>query len=88
LRYHTEQGAKIAMPGYFFTISTSGQAQPTNTSDCQDSDMAKREASGMFADMARDISRRLHLGADWQIEVADDAGKSIFKIRVTAESVK
>jgi hypothetical protein len=76
------------VPRYSFTVSAGGQAQPTNTSECQDSDVAKREASGMFADMARDISRQLPLGADWQIAVADDAGKSIFKIMVTAESLK
>jgi hypothetical protein len=74
------------MPCYSFTISESGQAKPTNTSDCPDDDAAKREASGMFADMARDISKRLPLSPDWQIAIADDTGKSIFRIKVTAES--
>jgi hypothetical protein len=74
------------MPRYSFTISAGGQSQPTNISDCPDDDAAKREALGMFADMARDISKRLRLSPDWQIEIADDTGKSIFKIKVTAES--
>jgi hypothetical protein len=73
------------MPHYSFRISQGGKPQPSNTSDCPDDDAAKREASGMFADMARDISKRLQLSSDWQIEVGDDTGKSIFKIKVTAE---
>jgi hypothetical protein len=72
------------MPLYSFTISQDGQPQPSNTSECPDESAAKREASGMFADMARDISERPT--PDWQIKVTDDAGKSIFKITVTAES--
>jgi hypothetical protein len=42
----------------------------------------------MFADMARDISERLQSAPDWQIEVADDTGKSIFRIKLTVESLK
>jgi hypothetical protein len=37
--------------------------------------------------MSRDISKRLQSDdSDWQIEVADAAGKSIFKIKVATES--
>jgi len=39
----------------------------------------------MFADMARDISSQLQSGHDWKIDVADAAGKTIFRIKVTAE---
>jgi len=64
-----------------------GQPQPSNTFDCKDDGAAKKEASGTFADMSRDISKRLQLNdSDWQIEVADEAGKSIFKIKVATES--
>jgi hypothetical protein len=74
------------VPRYSFTISQGGQPQPSNTFDCKDDGAAKKEASGTFADMSRDISKRLQLDdPDWQIEVADEAGKSIFTIRVTAE---
>jgi hypothetical protein len=75
------------VPRYSFTISQGGQPQPSNAFDCKDDGAAKKEASGTFADMSRDISKRLQLDdPDWQIEVADEAGKSIFTIRVTAES--
>jgi hypothetical protein len=73
------------MPHYSFTISRGGQSQPSSISDCPNDDSARKEAAGMFADMARDISERLQLTLDWQIEVADDTGKSIFRIKITAE---
>ena len=38
----------------------------------------------MFADVARDIAKDLQSTPEWQIEVADDTGKLIFKINVTA----
>jgi hypothetical protein len=72
------------MPRYSFSVSQGGPPQHTSD-DCPDDDAAKREASGMFADMARGISKRLQLHPDWQIDVADDAGESIFKIKVAAE---
>ncbi|MDP1585489.1 MAG: hypothetical protein Q8M18_18885 [Bradyrhizobium sp.] len=40
----------------------------------------------MFADVARDIAKDLQSAPEWQIEVLDDAGRFISKIRVTAES--
>jgi hypothetical protein len=75
------------MPRYSFTIIQGGESQPSNIFDCKDDRAAKKEASDTFADMSRDISKRMQLdGADWQIEVADAAGKSLFKIKVATES--
>jgi hypothetical protein len=75
------------MPRYSFTIIQGGQLRPSNSFDCKDDGAAKKEAAGTFADMSRGISERLELDdSDWQIEVADEAGKSIFKIKVAAES--
>ena len=74
------------MPHYSFTISRGGRFQPSTVSDLADDDAAEREAAGMFADVARDIAKDLQSTPEWQLEVSDDAGRSIFKIRVTAES--
>jgi uncharacterized protein DUF6894 len=75
------------MPRYSFTIVQGGQLRPSNSFDYKDDGAAKKEAAGTFADMSRSISERLELDdSDWQIEVADEAGKSIFKIKVAAES--
>ena len=40
----------------------------------------------MFADVARDIAKDLQSAPEWQIEVSDDAGRSIYTIKVTAGS--
>jgi hypothetical protein len=39
----------------------------------------------MFGDMARDIAAELPSNPKWQIEVADEAGKTIFRLSVLAE---
>ena len=73
------------MPHFSFTISQGGRPRPSIVSDHPDDDTAKREAAGMFADVARDIAGELQSTPDWQIEVADETGKSILKIKITAE---
>jgi hypothetical protein len=42
----------------------------------------------MFADMARDFSTELQSIRDWRMEVSDDTGRLIFKVKLTAESLK
>jgi len=76
------------MPHYSFRISQGDQPHPSIASECLNDDAAKGEASGTFADLARDISIRLQSAPDWQIEVADHAGKPIFRIKISAESLK
>ena len=39
----------------------------------------------MFADIARDIAKDLQSAPEWQ-EISDDAGRSIYTIKVTAGS--
>lgn len=73
------------MPMYSFTVS-SHRGQTPSVSDCVNDDAAKREAAGMFADVARDIAKDLQSAPEWQIEVSDDAGRSIYTIKVTAGS--
>jgi hypothetical protein len=80
--------SRTVIPHYSFRITQGGQPRTSTASDCPDDDAAKKEALGMFADMAREISDQLQSNPDWQIEVVDDAGKSIFRIKLTAESPK
>lgn len=76
------------MPRYSIRISQGGPPETNSASDCPDDDAAKNEAAGMFADMARDISSQLQSISDWQMELSDDTEKPIFKIKITAESLK
>ena len=76
------------MPQYTFKISQAGHSKRTSTPECADDDAARIEAGGMFADHARDIAGELPSNPDWQMEVADEARKPIFRICVLAESLK
>jgi hypothetical protein len=76
------------MPCYSFSISQGDQTHRSIASECPTDEAAKSEASGMFADMARDISEGLQSTPDWQIEVADHTGRPIFRIKITAQSLK
>jgi hypothetical protein len=41
----------------------------------------------MFADMARDVVGDLEKYPNWQMEVADESGKPIFRLSLLAESI-
>jgi hypothetical protein len=65
----------VSVPRYSFTIIQGANLNRATLLTVK-TIAAEKEASCTFADMSRDISKRLQLdGADWQIEVADEAGK-------------
>jgi hypothetical protein len=73
------------MPRYVFKTRHCERPEPSITTDCPDNDAAQREAVGMFVDTARDVASQLQTNPKWQIEVADEAGKIIFRLSVLAE---
>jgi hypothetical protein len=73
------------MPRYAFNTHHGERSEQSVTSDCLDDDAAQRETAGMFGDTARGIAIELQSNPKWQIEVADEAGKIIFRLRVIAE---
>jgi hypothetical protein len=79
-------GGKPAMPHYSFKISHGSEPHTNCASECPNDNAAKNEAAGVFADMARDVAYQIQHIPDWQIEVANHAGKTIFKIQINAES--
>ena len=78
----------ILMPNYTFQIRQGGRSKPSVSSDCPDNNAAQREAAGMFADLARDITGELQSNPEWEIEVGDAAGKPIFRLSILAEMLK
>jgi Domain of unknown function (DUF6894) len=76
------------MPRYTFQIRNNLYSRPALSSSCLDNDAAIGEATAMFADMARGIADGLGSNPEWQIEVADETGKPIFRLGVLAESLK
>jgi hypothetical protein len=76
------------MPRYTFQIHAGGQPQPSFVSDRPDNDATQSEATAMFADMARGTADDLPTNPKWQIKVADETGKPIFRLSVIAETLK
>jgi hypothetical protein len=76
------------MPQYSFRISQGARSKPSVVADCPDDAAARREARGMFADMARDVASDLENNPEWQMEVANESGKPIFRLRIFAEPLK
>jgi hypothetical protein len=75
------------MPEYVFKINTSRRQFPASTKFLSDKQAAYREALVMFGDLARDIANELQPNSEWQIEIADEVGKPIFKLTVSSESL-
>jgi hypothetical protein len=71
----------------FRYVTTSIRVRPLSSS-CLDNDAAIGEATAMFADMARGTADGLGSNPEWQIEVADETGKPIFRLGVLADSLK
>jgi hypothetical protein len=77
------------MPTYFFhirhgkyaTASAEGIALPNV-------EAARREAAMICSDMARDIIGELDNRPEWQMDVADQSGKIVFRLSFVAESLE
>jgi hypothetical protein len=75
------------MANYTFRIRQGEPSKRSVASDWPNDGAARREAEGMFADMARDVAGDLEKHPNWQMEVADESGKPIFRLSLLAESI-
>jgi hypothetical protein len=75
------------MPIFSFTIG-SGVFSGAVTSNHPDIQSAQRQALAMLADLARDIVGELETNPDWCVEVADEAGKPRFIVKISAVSLE
>ena len=53
----------------------------------ENGEAARKEAISICAALARDIIVDMPLDSEWRMEVADEAGQPVFKIRILAETV-
>jgi hypothetical protein len=80
------------MPRYYFHIDHgkfSGAFDSGNSDrafDFKDDAAARREMIMACSDVARDVCLSLTENTDWQIELLDETKKSLFKMRLLAES--
>ena len=52
-----------------------------------DSYAARKAALGICADLAKDIVNRLTDDSEWRLDVLDESGKPVFRLRLLAESL-
>jgi hypothetical protein len=76
-----------AMPRYFFHLNTSDEAdRDSDGLTFLDHQAAWEEATMACAEMIRTIDGPLRPGASWRMEVTDEAGKLVYRLRLIAES--
>jgi hypothetical protein len=77
------------MPRFLFQVQ---QARfpgiPVMEDVLSDSFAARKAALGMCADLAKDIVAGLTEDAEWRLDVLDESGKPVFRLRLVAESLE
>ena len=76
------------MPDFYFKIGSGViSAAPAGPFELPDEAAARTEAAAVFADFARDIVADLAARPAWDVEVHNNAGRPVFRIRFFAEAL-
>jgi hypothetical protein len=74
------------MPKYFFSLRHGDHtSQHDDGIDFPDLAAVQAEATKSTGDILRDLNRALEAGSELRLEVADEARKPVFSLRVIAE---
>ena len=75
------------MPKYFF-VFRNGNCISDHSDGIEFPDLAavQIEAIKSTGEMLRDLGPKFEVGSEWRMEVADEASKPLFVLRVIAES--
>ena len=74
------------MPKYFFSVRHGDQmSQHDDGIDFPDINAVQVEATKSTGEILRDLNQALEAGSELRMEVADEARKPIFSLRVIAE---
>ena len=76
------------MPRYFFHVRTVEPSTDTEGDELPDDKAAWREATTFAADLLQDMRGRFEPGQEWDLEVTDEAGMSIFNIYISAKKTQ
>ena len=60
----------------------------THNVDLPDVRAAHEEATMIFHDMARDVAAQLSETPEWRMDVSDESGKSLFRLRLLTEPLE
>jgi hypothetical protein len=76
------------MPLYFFSIRNGHYSGVSDQgTELADRDAAWKELTSVCGDMVGGISRKLKENAEWEMELLDETGKPVFRIRLIAETL-
>ena len=77
------------MPRFIFQVQRGKLPGPLALEDVLSDNYAARKAAlGMCADLARDIVTGLTEDSEWRLEVLDESGKPVFRLRLLAEALE
>jgi hypothetical protein len=75
------------MPKYFFSVRHAGRtSHHSDGIDFPDIEAVQLEAVQSTGELLRELNLPLQAGAEWRMEVADEARRPLFSLRVVAES--
>jgi hypothetical protein len=77
------------MPRFLFQVQHPKSATiPAIEDVLSDSFAARKVALGICADLAKDIVAGLTEDSEWRLDVLDESGKPVFRLRLVAESLE
>ena len=77
------------MPRFLFQVQPNhAPALPAIEDDLSDSQAARKAALNICADLAKDIVSGLTDDSEWRLDVLNEAGKPVFRLRLLAESLE
>jgi hypothetical protein len=81
--------AKQGMPRFTFQVQQDKFPEIPAIEDILcDSYAARKAALGMCADLAKDIVNGLTEDSEWRLDVLDESGKPVFRLRLLAEELE
>jgi hypothetical protein len=76
------------MPRFIFQVQQGKFPEPPAVEDTLCNSYAARKAAlGIYSDLAKDIVNRLTDDSEWRLDVLDESGKPVFRLRLLAESL-
>ncbi len=76
------------MQTYLFSVKEGKFSHASVTSTLPDLASARQEAIGLVADLMPDVLRDVDTGYSWQLEVTDQAGTPVYRLRLVAEPLR
>lgn len=73
------------MPRYFFHVLDGSVSIDTEGTELRGLTEAHSQAITMAGEIMRDARRKFWTGNDWQMHVTDDAKRTLFKLKFSAE---